>query len=82
MAQIGKYDALRDRLAGAPTPLELTFDAIDALVGGLPSSALIHRAWWANEEHGQHVQARAWREANRRVESVDLVRRRVTFGPR
>jgi hypothetical protein len=42
---------------------------MDRLVDGLPPSAHRHRAWWSNERKGNHVQAAAWLEAGRRVET-------------
>lgn len=52
--------------------LDLDFDAIDALVSGLPSSARRHRAWWAND--ATHAQARAWLDEGWRVEAVNLTK--------
>jgi hypothetical protein len=80
---VAKYDALRDYLfrAGA-AQVRMTFDEIGDLVGGLPSSAFSHRAWWANEAEGGHVQARAWLEAGREVVEVDLAGRSVRFSAR
>jgi hypothetical protein len=80
---MAKYDPLFERLCQAPDePLELSFDDVDRLVGGLPASASTHPAWWANEsEGGRHVQARAWLNAGRDVEHVDRTARRVRFSP-
>ncbi len=50
--------------------ITLTLDEIGELVGGLPASALAHRAWWANEQVGRHVQARAWLGAGFTVAEV------------
>jgi hypothetical protein len=55
----------------------MTFEEIDRLVGGLPPSAGRWSAWWANSR--SHVQAVAWLDAGRRVESLHLDDRRVTF---
>lgn len=77
---MGKYDVLRDLLRGRSGPsTELSFEDIDAVVGGLPRSAHNHRAWWGNEADGRHVQARAWLDAGWRVEEVDLAGGRVRF---
>ncbi len=38
-------------------PLEMSFEAVDTVVGGLPTSAFWYRAWWANEADGRHVEA-------------------------
>lgn len=74
---MGKYSPLRDHLKLAPHPLSLTFDDVARLVGGLPRSAFEHRPWWAND--ATHMQARAWVDAGRRVEDVDLNAGHVRF---
>jgi hypothetical protein len=74
---LSKYDSLREHLFRLRPPVEMTFEEIGALVGGLPRSAEKWSAWWGNDEG--HVQARAWMSASRRVEAVDLNRRRVRF---
>jgi len=80
---MAKYDPLCDYLDRLPpNAVTISFETIADLVGGLPHSAYAHRPWWANEVDGQHVQARAWLEASRHVESVDLASRSVRFGPR
>ena len=56
--------------------MDLQFDHIADLVGGLPPSASALRTWWANNSQ---VQALAWREAGFHVETVSLDRRRVRF---
>lgn len=78
---MGKYDPLFEYLCRAGAgPVDLGFDEIEGLVGPLPASAVKHTAWWANEaEGGRHVQARAWMNAGREVESVDWAARRVRF---
>ena len=76
---MGKYGVLADHLRHAASPVSMTFDEIDDLVGGLPASARRHRAWWANEADGRHVQARAWVQAGWRVEDVSLTQERVRF---
>jgi hypothetical protein len=79
-AYIGKYDPLFEHLCRAgDSPLEMSFDDIEALVGALPPSSLLHRTWWGNEIGGGHVQARSWLNAGREVESVDPTQRRVRF---
>jgi hypothetical protein len=76
-----KYHPLFEHLCKAGDgPVELTFDAIEKLVGPLPASATAHSAWWSNEpEGGRHVQAKAWVNAGREVEEVDRAQRRVRF---
>jgi hypothetical protein len=61
-----KYAPLFEHLCRAgDAPVEMTFEEIDRLVGGLPVSATKHRAWWANEVAGGRVQAKAWLDAGR-----------------
>ena len=57
----------------------MTFAEVSQVVGGLPPSAYRYPAWWANDRRGRHVQAIAWLEPGRRVESVDLERQVVRF---
>lgn len=77
---MGKYDPLFEHLCRAgDDPLEMSFEALGALVGGLPKSAYVHHAWWGNEVDGRHVEARAWMNAGRLVERVDLNRQTVRF---
>jgi hypothetical protein len=75
----GKYGPLTAYLATAAgrgyNDVELTFDEISRLVGGLPPSST-QRQWWANTDHPQ---ARAWVAADYKVEQVYLDRRRVRF---
>jgi hypothetical protein len=60
--------------------VRMSFAQIEKLLGeGLPPSASAHRAWWANEAAGQHVQARAWLDAGFRVDDVDLDQGAVKF---
>jgi hypothetical protein len=73
----GKYDPLRDHLARqGGGEVKMTFAAVEELVGRLPDSARLHRAWWAN---GTNVEAQAWRDAGWRVESVDQAAEEVVF---
>lgn len=76
----GEVQPLQRRLEQGSSALEMSFDDIADVVGGLPASAYTTRSWWANDE--THVQARAWLGAHRRVESVDFSRRRVQFSSR
>ena len=75
----GKYEPLAQFLCEAAAreqhTVELGFDHIAELVGGLPASAQV-RQWWANNSL---VQAVAWRSAGYHVEQVYLDRRRVRF---
>lgn len=56
--------------------VEMTYGAVDRLVGGLPPSALRNRTWWANNSQ---VQARAWRAAGWHVDRVDMSAGKVWF---
>lgn len=67
-----KYDPLGAVLADAATrgdrELQLRFDDIDNVVGGLPASARKYREWWANS--GQ-PQSAVWRGAGWKVAVVN-----------
>jgi hypothetical protein len=78
---MGKYDPLRDYLASrdeALRELEMSFAETEKLVGKLPRSARMYRAWWANSNDAR-AEAQAWRSAGWHVRSVDLSAERVTF---
>lgn len=81
MAGMGKYDELRDFLRHQRlAQVTLTFAEVAGVVpGGLPPSAYVHRAWWANEESGTHSHARSWLHAGYRTTDVNLTAGRVTF---
>ncbi len=76
-----KYKALQahlERRNGRPEML--TFEDIEAIIGaGLPKSAIVHRAFWANDREGYHSHARAWMGAGYRVAYVDRRDRIVRF---
>lgn len=78
---MAKYDPLFEYLCrAADAPVELTFDEVERLVGTLPTSATKSKQWWENEStDGGHVQAKAWLNAGREVERVDLSGRVVRF---
>jgi hypothetical protein len=77
---VAKYDPLFKHLSGLPDgPVELTFDEVARLVGGLPASAERLRVWWANSVDGRSVQAKAWLDAGRQVTDVDVASRVVRF---
>lgn len=76
---MAKYDRLKTLLAESDGRVELSFDEVDELVGGLPVSARNDREWWANTHSSP--QARAWLACGRRVEMVSFARDRVRFGP-
>jgi hypothetical protein len=78
---VAKYDGLAQLLrTHDAAQLWLTFEQVAAVVsGGLPPSAYRHRAWWANEASGPHVNAQAWMTVGWVVSDVDLTGRTVTF---
>jgi serine/threonine protein kinase len=74
---MGKYDPLRDYLAARiGSEVRMAFGDIEKLVGKLPASARKHRAWWANDSK---VEAKAWRAAGWRVQSVHQTAEVVVF---
>lgn len=63
-----RYSPLRNYLAGYPgSQVKMTFAEVEHLVGKLPDSARLHRAWWSNTSST----ARAWRDAGWHLQSVD-----------
>lgn len=75
---MSKYRPLTERLRQAAGSVELTFEEIDTLVGGLPPSARYQRTWWGNTVR-THVQAAAWLSAGAEVDEVSLEGGRVRF---
>ncbi|MCC8960391.1 hypothetical protein H8B02_45435, partial [Bradyrhizobium sp. Pear77] len=74
-----KYDPLKRWLQQQQLrQVELTFDEIADLVGGLPLSAEKRAAWWANETDAHHSQCKAWLEAGYLVHA-DRAARKVSF---
>jgi hypothetical protein len=70
-----KYQPLQDYLKSLPvsrTHITLSFEDIEKLTGHkLPSSAYQHRAWWSNQaDLSNRPQAKAWRNAGFKVQSV------------
>lgn len=77
--RMAKYDRLQAHLSlDGRDRIEMTFEQVAGVVGGLPKSAYEYSAWWANER-GCHVQASGWLDAGYRVELADLMGRRVRF---
>lgn len=77
---MAKYAPLARVLrATSAVTVRFTFAEIDALVGGLPRSARVHDAWWANEREPRPVQKRAWSGVGFEVEAVDRGREIITF---
>jgi hypothetical protein len=79
MRMVSRYDpltrVLRQAAARGQDSVEMSFEQIAELVGGLPVSS-DRRQWWANSSQ---VQALAWRAADFHVEQVYLDRGRVRF---
>jgi hypothetical protein len=78
---MSKYSPLRDHLASRPADVReliMSFEQIEDLVGKLPRSAHVHRAWWANAGDAR-VEAHAWRSAGWYVKSVDQTTKQVVF---
>jgi hypothetical protein len=74
---VGKYDPLHDYLAEqSGSEVRMTFSEVERLVGVLPKSARVHRAWWANDSK---VEALAWRTAGWQVRTVDQAAQVVVF---
>jgi hypothetical protein len=65
---MAKYDPLKEWLLSQNDSVSCPFSRIEELVGPLPASARVHRAWWGNNR--SHVQARAWLDAGFSVASV------------
>ncbi|HZN73341.1 MAG TPA: hypothetical protein VFC00_16860 [Micromonosporaceae bacterium] len=82
MVQASKYTPLRDYLAGSGQPeVELSYDDIDRLVGGLPGGARDGLGWWSDDGVAvRHVQVRhGWGAAGYRIINIDLADELVTF---
>lgn len=78
---MGKYDPVREFLftSGRPT-VSMSFDELGRLVsGGLPRSAYIYQAWWANEKRPHQPHKQAWGKAGFEVDHLDLNTKRVRF---
>ena len=71
-----KYLPLRDYLAGRQgSEVKMSFSEVEELVGHLPASARLHRAWWSNSSHV----ARAWTDAGWHLRSVNQSAEHVIF---
>jgi len=75
---MSRYDALTAALARRDeAAVTLSFDELDAIVGGLPMSARTYHAWWANKRSSQ-PHARAWLDAGRSA-SPDFQGQKAVF---
>lgn len=78
----GKYAPLyRHLLRFRGDEWRVTFNELEQVLGfELPSSARIHRPWWANQgERGGHSHALAWEMAGWRTAQVDMADERLVF---
>lgn len=75
-----KYSALSEYLLKQNSiSLSFDFQQIEHIIGSLlPSSAYIHRAWWANSL--SHPQAKSWLNAGWKVHDVNFNKKNVIFG--
>lgn len=76
---MGKYDALGDFLrASGRKEFPLSFAELERILGfSLPSSAHMHRPWWAADR--SHVQAAAWLDAGYQAARPNLAQQTVVF---
>lgn len=82
LIRVAKYDPLRQYLStAAPGVIEMTFAEVEQILkSSLPRSARKYDVWWTDKSAGtSHVEARAWLDSGREVESVDLQREVVRF---
>ena len=84
MAARGKYSPLYRYLQTMPTQSNqwtTTFHQLETILGfDLPSSARLHRPWWANQgSKGGHSQALAWEMAGWKTAQVDLDQEQLVF---
>ena len=72
----GKYTPLEQYLRELPAnqrEVTLGFEQIERILDAkLPSSAYEYRQWWENEKEGNHVNARAWANADWKVDEVNF----------
>jgi hypothetical protein len=76
-----KYEPLFAYLTSRPeSVVRLSFGEIERILGQeLPNSARRYRPWWANEQEGTHIHARAWLGAGRKTANVDMASETVDF---
>jgi hypothetical protein len=75
---MSRYAALTAKLDESDEPtIVLTFDELDAIVGGLPDSAKRYGAWWANKASSQ-PHSKFWLNAGRRA-SPDFKKKLAIF---
>lgn len=71
---MGDWGALGEALGAAGDSVRYTWEDLDALVGGLPPSAIRHPAWWS----GDRAHVNAWRQVGFTVGEL-VPGREVTF---
>jgi len=77
---MAKYDALARFLAARDDDqVELSFEEVGDVVGGLPPSAYLERSWWANTRSPGNAHAPGWMAVGWRVGKIDMAARRVLF---
>ncbi|NEQ52715.1 MAG: helix-turn-helix transcriptional regulator [Leptolyngbya sp. SIO3F4] len=58
----------------------LTFAKIEIVIdNSLPASAFIKKNWWSNRDSASALQAKAWVSAGYHIDTVDLIKKTVTF---
>ena len=81
-AATSKYHKLYSHLCNlAEQEWPTSFRKVEAIVGfGLPKSAYIHRAWWANEMgETSYTHSLAWRAAGWKTAEVDMKAQSLLF---
>ena len=81
-AATSKYHKLYSHLCNlSKQEWPTSFRKVEAIVGfGLPKSAYIHRAWWANEtSEASHTHSLAWRAAGWKTAEVDMKAQSLLF---
>ena len=77
----GKYTPLENYLRDLPESrgeVTLGFEQIEGILNDkLPLPAYEDRRWWDHEVEGNHVNKRAWSNADWKVESVDFNRKQA-----
>jgi hypothetical protein len=82
VAERGKYAPLHKFLSSQRGDTwRATFAQLERILGfPLPTSARVHRPWWANQRgKGGHSHALAWEAAGWRTAEVDLVDESLVF---
>ena len=62
------WDVLIEKLAGTDSPLRLSWNELESLVGDLPASAAKHRTWWS----GDRPHVNAWKTAGFTITDLRL----------